>query len=124
MCSSCDAYSSVQGGESVCVKSKCVGAERVAGVGAHQVARFRRVMEGQRLESKAGLVAGHDEEIAPACKNGQNGESQPTPRAGLGNQLPRLLQIHRDEPVLEGMVSNRQCISVTMTQQVTSSITR
>ena len=61
MCSSCDAYSSVQGGERVCVKSKCVGAERVGGVGALQVANFGRVLEGQRLKSEARLVVGHDE---------------------------------------------------------------
>ena len=46
MFTSCDAYSSVQGGERVCVKGKCVGAERVGGVGALQVARFRRGFGG------------------------------------------------------------------------------
>ena len=52
MCCSCDAYSSVQGGE---IRESVWGQSRVGGVRALQVASFGRVLEGQCLESEARL---------------------------------------------------------------------
>ena len=67
-------------------------------------------LEGQRLESEALLVTGHDEEIALACSKQAKRRTPTNPEGGVGQSTASLRQIHRDEPVLEGTVSNRQCI--------------
>ena len=64
------------------------GAGWVGGVGALQVARLGRVLEGQRLENEAQLAAGHDEEITAV---GSKWAKQRTPTNRPGNRLPRLL---------------------------------